>query len=197
LFDDVQREAVERLSKTDMDIDKAASDLKFGEEDSSCTIHDLLLGSLLYGGIRKEPSGPDDRASMSPVASPNFQGAKRLLERAFEKGYTMAAVQIGSFYIQEEKLAAGKNLNGDPKELAFEWYKKAADLGNPVMHHFFNLLKFNAFYMYIYILILIFITLRWPVIRLVSFMKTLLEVKRASRTLSSTMKRALNKVSYL
>lgn len=115
-----------------MNIDKAAEGLQLGEDQES-SVHDLVLGSLLYGGIRREPSGPNDRASMSPVASPNFEGAKRLLERALEKGYTMAAVQIGSFYMQEEKLAGGENLNGqDAKSLAYEWYKKAADLLNPV-----------------------------------------------------------------
>ncbi|KAG2207688.1 hypothetical protein INT47_011808 [Mucor saturninus] len=136
LFDNVQHEAVEKLSTTDMNIDKAAENLEL-EEDQESSVHDLVLGSLLYGGIRREPSGPDDRASMSPVASPNFEGAKRLLERALEKGYTMAAVQIGSFYMQEEKLAAGANLKSgqDPKILAYEWYKKAADASNPMACH--------------------------------------------------------------
>lgn len=116
-----------------MNIDKAAQDLQL-EEDQDSSIHDLVLGSLLYGGIRREPSGPADRASMSPAASPNFEGAKRLLERAFEKGYTMAAVQIGSIYMQEEKLAGGSNLkNGQNAQvLSYEWYKKAADALNPV-----------------------------------------------------------------
>jgi TPR repeat protein len=120
-----------------MNIDKAAEGLQLGEDQES-SVHDLVLGSLLYGGIRREPSGPDDRASMSPVASPNFEGAKRLLERSLEKGYTMAAVQIGSFYMQEEKLAGGQNLKDgqDAKVLAYEWYKKAADLSNPVSFYF-------------------------------------------------------------
>lgn len=133
LFDDAQHEAVEKLSTTDMNIDKAAEDLQL-EEDQDSSIHDLVLGSLLYGGIRREPSGPEDRASMSPVASPNFEGAKHLLERAFEKGYTMAAVQIGSIYMQEEKLAGGSNLKEgqNAKALSYEWYKKAADALNPV-----------------------------------------------------------------
>ncbi|KAG1151672.1 hypothetical protein G6F37_000122 [Rhizopus arrhizus] len=135
LFDEIQREAVEKLSTTDMNIDKAADGLKL-EEGQDSPVHDLVMGSLLYGGIRREPSGPDDRASMSPVASPNFEGAKHLLERAFDKGYTMAAVQIGSIYMQEEKLAGGKNMNGqDPKVFAYEWYKKAADLLNPMACH--------------------------------------------------------------
>lgn len=75
LFDEIQREAVEKLSTTDMNIDKAADGLKL-EEGQDSSVHDLVMGSLLYGGIRREPSGPDDRASMSPVASPNFEGAK-------------------------------------------------------------------------------------------------------------------------
>lgn len=135
LFDDIQREAVEKLSTTEMNIDKAADGLKLEETDDS-SVHDLVMGSLLYGGIRREPSGPDDRASMSPVASPNFEGAKSLLQRAFNKGYTMAAVQVGSIYMQEEKLAGGQNMKGqDAKVLAFEWYKKAADLSNPMACH--------------------------------------------------------------
>ncbi|KAG0163834.1 hypothetical protein DFQ28_004240 [Apophysomyces sp. BC1034] len=135
MFEKIQQEALELLSKTDMDIDKAAEGLNL-DEKSECSIHDLLLGSLLYGGLRREPSGPEDRASMSPVASPNFEGAKRLLERAFELGYTMAAVQIGSTYMQEEKLASGKNLPGqDPKKLAFGWYLKAAEKSNPMANH--------------------------------------------------------------
>ncbi|OBZ90056.1 putative beta-lactamase HcpC, partial [Choanephora cucurbitarum] len=137
LFDTIQREAVEKLSTTDMNIDKAAEGLSL-DEDQEASIHDLIMGSLLYGGIRREPSGPDDRASMSPVASPNFEGAKRLLERAFEKGYSMAAVQIGSFFMQEEKLAGGANLKQKTptaKELAYNWYKKAADASNPMACH--------------------------------------------------------------
>ncbi|KAI9480867.1 MAG: hypothetical protein EXX96DRAFT_564521 [Benjaminiella poitrasii] len=136
LFDACQHEAVEKLSTTDMNIDKAAADLQL-EEDQESSIHDLILGSLLYGGIRREPSGPNDRASMSPVASPNFEGAKRLLERAFEKGYTMAAVQIGSIYMQEEKIAGGANMkNGENAKLSsFNWYKKAADASNPMACH--------------------------------------------------------------
>ncbi|KAI8363930.1 hypothetical protein BD560DRAFT_455465 [Blakeslea trispora] len=137
LFDTIQREAVEKLSTTEMNIDKAAEGLKL-DEDQETSIHDLVMGSLLYGGIRREPSGPNDRVSMSPVASPNFEGAKRLLERAFEKGYTMAAVQIGSFFMQEEKLAGGANLkekNPTAKELAYTWYQKAADASNPMACH--------------------------------------------------------------
>ncbi|KAG1077052.1 hypothetical protein G6F42_025103 [Rhizopus arrhizus] len=74
---------------------------------------------------------------MSPAASPNFEGAKHLLERAFEKGYTMAAVQIGSIYMQEEKLAGGSNLKEgqNAKALSYEWYKKAADALNPMACH--------------------------------------------------------------
>ncbi|CAO3597041.1 unnamed protein product [Absidia cylindrospora] len=119
-----------------MNIDKAAEGLKLMDNET-CPLADLLLGSLLYGGLRRDPTGPDDRASMSPVASPNFAGAKHLLERAFvEHDYSMAAVQIGSFYTQEEKLAQGKNLPGqDPKKLAYEWYAKAAAKGNPMACH--------------------------------------------------------------
>lgn len=130
VFESTQQEAVERLSKADMNIDKAAEGIELGENAS---INDLLLASFLYGGVRREPINKDDRASMSPVASPNFDGAKKLLERAFEKGFTMAAVQIGSFYVQEQRLAEGKNLKDqDPKKLAYEWYTKAASKGNPV-----------------------------------------------------------------
>ncbi|KAI7867424.1 hypothetical protein BDF14DRAFT_1874970 [Spinellus fusiger] len=129
----VQQEAVERLSKTNMDIDKAAEGLGQGEEAS---VRDLLLCSLLYGGVRRDPTGPEDRASMSPLASPNFEGAKQLLIKAFDKGYTMAAVHIGSLYIQEDKLAEGKNVPGqDPKVLALEWYTRASEKGNPMAHH--------------------------------------------------------------
>ncbi|CAO3636487.1 unnamed protein product [Cunninghamella blakesleeana] len=119
-----------------MNIDKAAEGLKLLDSEK-CSLHDLLLGSLLYGGLRRDPATPDDHASMSPVASPNFEGAKHLLARAFdEHDYSMAAVQIGSFYTQEEKLAKGKNLPGqDPKKIAYEWYSKAAEKGNPMACH--------------------------------------------------------------
>ncbi|ORX56784.1 HCP-like protein [Hesseltinella vesiculosa] len=136
LFDTVQQEAVTRLSKSDMNIDKAAEGLTL--ESEQCPLKDLLLGSLLYGGLRRDPATPDDRASMSPVASPNFEGAKHLLERAFsEHDYTMAAVQIGSFYTQEDRLANGKNLPAgqDAKRLAYMWYAKAAEKGNPMACH--------------------------------------------------------------
>ncbi|KAI8069346.1 hypothetical protein BC940DRAFT_24803 [Gongronella butleri] len=127
LFDEIQQEAVTRLSKSDMNIDKAAEGLQLGENQA-----------LLYGGLRRDPTSPDDRASMSPVASPNFDGAKHLLERAFdEHKYSMAAVQIGSFYTQEDRIAAGKNMpkGQDPKKLAFQWYTKAAEMGNPMACH--------------------------------------------------------------
>ncbi|KAI9257332.1 hypothetical protein BDA99DRAFT_547799 [Phascolomyces articulosus] len=132
-FETIQQEAVERLSKTDMNIGKAAEGLDLEGKNR----HDLLLGSFLYGGVRREASGPEDRASMSPVASPNFEGAKKLMERAMETGCTMAGVQIGSFYVQEDKLAGGKNMKKgeDCKKLAYEFYKKAADLGNPMACH--------------------------------------------------------------
>lgn len=129
-FEKAQQEAVERLSKAnDMSIDKAAEGLDL----SGASIHDLILGSFLYGGVRSAEAEKNKEA-MSPVASPNFEGAKRLLELAFSKESTMAAVQIGSLYVQEDKLAGGKNMkNGeDCKQVAFSWYKKAADLGNPV-----------------------------------------------------------------
>ncbi|KAI8147599.1 hypothetical protein BJV82DRAFT_642958 [Fennellomyces sp. T-0311] len=132
-FEKVQQEAVERLSKSDMNIDKAAEGLDLKGSNR----HDLLLGSFLYGGVRREAAGPEDRAAMSPVASPNFEGAKKLMEAAFDGGCTMAAVQIGSFYMQEDRLAGGKNMKDgeDCKKLAFEYYKKAADQGNPMACH--------------------------------------------------------------
>ncbi|KAG2220694.1 hypothetical protein INT45_012558 [Circinella minor] len=132
-FETIQQEAVEQLSKTDMNIDKAAEGLDFEGSNR----HDLLLGSFLYGGVRREASGPEDRASMSPVASPNFEGAKKLMERAVKLGCTMGAVQIGSFYVQEDKLANGKNMKKgeDCKKLAYQYYKQAADQGNPMACH--------------------------------------------------------------
>ena len=134
-FETIQQEAVEQLSKTDMNIDKAAEGLDFEGKNR----HDLLLGSFLYGGVRREASGPEDRASMSPVASPNFEGAKKLMERALDLGCTMAAVQIGSFFVQEDKLANGKNMKKgeDCKKLAYQYYKQAADKGNPVRTFFY------------------------------------------------------------
>lgn len=167
-----------------MNIDKAAQGLRLAEEDDS-PVHDLVMGSLLYGGIRREPSGPDDHASMSPVASPNFEGAKHLLVRAFEKGYTMAAVQIGSIYMQEEKLAGGKNLNGqDPKVLAYQWYKKAADLSNPVRK------DDDCFRMCVFM-----DKNRWLVIKLVISWNKALDVTRIFKKQSNIIKRHLKKVN--
>jgi hypothetical protein len=131
LLTKLQQEAVERLSTADMDVTKAAANLNLGED---ATMQDLLLASFLYGGVRQEIKDQNDRANMSPLASPNFTGAKELLERAFSKKFSMAAVQIGSLYVQEDKLAAGANCaeGEDPKKLAYEWYLKAGNLGNPV-----------------------------------------------------------------
>lgn len=131
LLTKIQQQAVERLSEADMDVTKATADLKLGDD---ATMQDLLLASFLYGGVRQEIKDENDRAKMSPLASPNFNGAKELLERAFAKRFSMAAVQIGSLYVQEDKLAAGANCTDgtDPKKTAFEWYLKAANMGNPV-----------------------------------------------------------------
>lgn len=182
LFEKTQQEAVERLSKTDMNIDKAAEglDLKNG------SVRDLLLGSFLYGGVRREPAGPEDRASMSPVASPNFEGAKKLLESAFEQGFTMAAVQIGSFYVQEDKLANGKNLKAgeDAKKLAFEWYSKAAATGNPVSPSRKSGKNTRLTMSYI----------RWPATKLDTFWKTSMGVQRISRQPSSRIKKRMIRV---
>lgn len=131
LLTKIQQQAVERLSEADMDVTKATADLKLGDD---ATVQDLLLASFLYGGVRQEIKGENDRAKMSPLASPNFQGAKDLLERVFNKNFSMAAVQIGSLYVQEDKLAGGANCTDgtDPKKTAFEWYLIAANKGNPV-----------------------------------------------------------------
>ncbi|KAI9318686.1 hypothetical protein BX666DRAFT_1930632 [Dichotomocladium elegans] len=135
LFETAQQQAMERLSKTqDMNVDKAAEGLDLSKE--STQIMDLLLGSFLYGGVRNS-NAEEKRELMSPLASPNFEGAKAFLEQALGLGFSMAAVQIGSLYVQEDKIAAGKNMKEgeDAKQLAFEWYKKAADLNNPMALH--------------------------------------------------------------
>ncbi|KAG2180011.1 hypothetical protein INT43_003798, partial [Umbelopsis isabellina] len=134
LLTKLQQEAVERLSTADMDVSKAAANLNLGDD---ATMQDLLLASFLYGGVRQEIIDQNDRKNMSPLASPNFKGAKELLERAFSKKFSMAAVQVGSLYVQEDKLAAGANCTEgeDPKKLAYEWYLKAANLGNPMAQH--------------------------------------------------------------
>lgn len=141
LLTNVQQKAVERLSEANMDVSKATADLNLGDD---ATVPDLLLASFLYGGVREEITGENDRAKMSPVASPNFKGAKALLERVFTKNFSMAGVQIGSLYVQEDKLAGGANCTDgtDPKKEAYEWYLKAAKLGNPVRFHLLSVILF-------------------------------------------------------
>ncbi|KAI8576165.1 hypothetical protein K450DRAFT_258337 [Umbelopsis ramanniana AG] len=134
LLTNIQQQAVERLSEANMDVTKATADLSLGDD---AKVTDLLLASFLYGGVREEITGENDRAKMSPVASPNFKGAKALLERVFAKKFSMAGVQIGSLYVQEDKLAGGANCTDgtDPKKEAYDWYLKAAKLGNPMAQH--------------------------------------------------------------
>lgn len=120
----MQSEAAERLIANDMDADAAAAGLLLGD---NATTKDLLMASLLYGGVR-------NNATLSPLASPDFETAKKFYERALkDHGFSMAAVQLGSFYVQEDKQAEGANCpDMDPKKVAFDWYMVAAKMGNPV-----------------------------------------------------------------
>ncbi|RUP08582.1 hypothetical protein BC936DRAFT_140120 [Jimgerdemannia flammicorona] len=128
----VQSEAISRLRACDMDVELVVAELTL---DENATTKDLLKASLLYGRVRD--SQAREGANLSPLASPNFENAKKFYERALnEHGFSMAAAQLGSFYVQEDKHAAGANCPGlDPKKVAFDWYKVAAEMGNPMAQH--------------------------------------------------------------
>ncbi|KAF9974706.1 hypothetical protein BGZ73_001825 [Actinomortierella ambigua] len=143
---EVQKAVASALVEADMDISKACEILKLPKPDPSAeskvklTVQECLLMGFILGGIRESstPGSSSTTTSASPLSSPNFREEKSYYDLAFEKhGFTMAAVQLGSFYWQEFKAAGGVNcLPGeDPEKISAEYYEKAAKAGNPMGMH--------------------------------------------------------------
>ncbi|KAG0270367.1 hypothetical protein DFQ27_008382 [Actinomortierella ambigua] len=142
----VQKAVASALVEADMDIEKACKILKLPKPEPSAeskeklTVQECLLMGFILGGIRETatPGSSSTTTNASPLSSPNFREAKTYYDMAFEKhGFTMAAVQLGSFYWQEFKAAGGANcLAGeDPEKISAEYYEKAAKAGNPMGMH--------------------------------------------------------------
>ena len=136
---EIQKAVFVALMETDMDLDKAREFLKLdgSKKMEDMTIQEVLSNGFLLGGMRDDSSAPEGKKS-SPLSSPNFREAKKFYDYAFDKfKFTMAAVQLGSFYLHEFKECQGENcLEGeDPEQISLEYYLKAAEEGNPMAMH--------------------------------------------------------------
>ncbi|KAG0238078.1 hypothetical protein BGW42_007632 [Actinomortierella wolfii] len=143
---EVQKAVASALMEADMNTDKATEILKLpkpeptAESKDKLTVQECLLTGFMLGGIREasKPGSSSTTTSASPLSSPNFREAKSYYDLAFDKhGFTMAAVQLGSFYWQEHKVAGGANClpSEDPEKMSVEYYEKAAKAGNPMGMH--------------------------------------------------------------
>ncbi|KAG0205596.1 hypothetical protein BGX28_002801 [Mortierella sp. GBA30] len=135
---EIQKAVVEALLESDMDLEKARAYLKMTPLKENpmeqMTIQEVLTNGVLLGGVRSEDNGK----KASPLSAPNFREAKKFYDYAFEKfKFSMAAVQLASFYLHEHKECQGANcLEGeDPELISLEYYIKAAELGNPMAMH--------------------------------------------------------------
>lgn len=141
---EIQKAVFVALMEADMDTEKAREFLKMKPRTTpmeELTIQEVLSNGFLMGGVRddsKNPETADKKKKSSPVASPNFLEAKAYYDYAFDKfGFTMAAVQLGSFYYHEFKECQGENCQEgeDPETLSLDYYMKAAVSGNPMAMH--------------------------------------------------------------
>ncbi|KAG9071065.1 hypothetical protein KI688_008608 [Linnemannia hyalina] len=136
---EIQKAVFVALMETDMDLNKAREYLKLdgSKKMEDMTIQEVLSNGFLLGGMRDDSNAPEGKKS-SPLSSPNFREAKKFYDYAFDKfKFTMAAVQLGSFYLHEFKECQGENcLEGeDPEQVSLEYYLKAAEEGNPMAMH--------------------------------------------------------------
>ncbi|KAF8983907.1 hypothetical protein BGZ46_009258 [Entomortierella lignicola] len=136
---EVQKAVSEALITEDMDIEKARAYLKMKPLDTpmeDLTIQEVLTNGFLLGGIR-EDSNPEGKKA-SPLSAPNFRKAKAYYDYAFDRfKFSMAAVQLGSFYLHEFKDCKGENCEEgeDPEQISLDYYLKAAEVGNPMAMH--------------------------------------------------------------
>ncbi|GJJ73737.1 uncharacterized protein EMPS_06095 [Entomortierella parvispora] len=140
---EIQKAVFVALVESDMDTEKAREYLKMRSKDTpleELTIQEVLSNGFLLGGVRDDSKIPEAerKKKASPVASPNFLAAKAYYDYAFDKfGFTMAAVQLGSFYHHEFKECQGENCQAgeDPEQMSLDYFMKAAVKGNPMAMH--------------------------------------------------------------
>ncbi|KAF9564013.1 hypothetical protein BGW38_008933, partial [Lunasporangiospora selenospora] len=136
---EIQKAVFTALVENDMKTEKAREFLKMkpqGTDMAQLSIQEVLTNGFLMGGIREDAPGSTKKAS--PLSSPHFREAKSFYDYAFDKfEFTMAAVQLGSFYLHEWKECEGENCEAgeDPEKLSLEYYLKAAEKGNPMAMH--------------------------------------------------------------
>ncbi|KAI1320204.1 hypothetical protein EDD11_001809 [Mortierella claussenii] len=140
---EVQKAVSMALINNDLDIDLAHKYLKMKPRDTpmeQLTVQEVLSYGILLAGVKNDPKDPQnaDNDAASPLQAPNFREAKAYYDYAFDKfNFTMAAVQLGSFYLHEFKDCRGVNCQEgeDPEQISLEYYLKAAKAGNPMAMH--------------------------------------------------------------
>ncbi|KAG0298593.1 hypothetical protein BGZ98_000141 [Dissophora globulifera] len=144
----IQKAVAEALLKSDMDTEKARGYLNMkplSTPKEELTIQEVLSNGFLMGGVRSDGSSSKDQQESggidkkaSPLSAPGFREAKAFYDYAFEKfDFSMAAVQLGTFYAQEFKDCQGANcIEGeDPEQISIDYFLKAAAVGNPMAMH--------------------------------------------------------------
>ncbi|KAG0253296.1 hypothetical protein BG011_006434 [Mortierella polycephala] len=141
---ETQKAVAMALMESDMDQDKARQFLKMKSKEETLanmdtmTVQETLMNGILLGGIREAQHETPSGKKSSPLSSPTFREAKKFYDLALEKfKFSMAGVQLGSFYLHEFQDCKGENcLEGeDPEQVSLEYYLKAAELGNPMAIH--------------------------------------------------------------
>ncbi|KAG0080916.1 hypothetical protein BGZ93_005694 [Podila epicladia] len=134
---EIQKAVFLALVESDMDVDKARDFLKLSKDKKleDMTIQEVLTNGFLMGGMRDDESSGK---KTSPLSSPTFREAKVFYDYAFDKfQFSMAAVQLGSFYLHEFKECQGENCEPgeNAEQISLDYYLKAANLGNPMAMH--------------------------------------------------------------
>ncbi|KAF9427496.1 hypothetical protein BGZ94_004797 [Podila epigama] len=134
---EIQKLVFVALVECDMNVDKAREYLNLVKDKplEEMTVQEVLTNGFLMGGMREDDTS-GKRAS--PLSSATFREAKVFYDYAFDKfEFSMAAVQLGSFYLHEHKECHGENcLPGeDPEQISLDYYLKAAKTGNPMAMH--------------------------------------------------------------
>ncbi|KAK3828592.1 MAG: hypothetical protein J3Q66DRAFT_435097 [Benniella sp.] len=137
---EVQKAVSDALIQSDMDVEKARASLQLKPKDTpkdQLSNKELLSNGFLLGGIR-DTTTTDSTKKSSPLSAPGFREAKTFYDYLFdERKFSMAAVQVGSFYAQEARDCHGENCQEgeDPDQVSIEYFEKAARLGNPMAMH--------------------------------------------------------------
>ncbi|ORZ20981.1 hypothetical protein BCR41DRAFT_334829 [Lobosporangium transversale] len=137
---EIQKAVSAAYIANDMDLGKAQKYLNMKPRETpmdQLTVQEVLTQGLLLAGFRDNGVNGGE-APKSPLAAPNFREAKAYYDYAFDKfNFSLAAVQLGSFYFHEHKECQGRHcLEGeDPEQISFDYYLKAAEVGNPMAMH--------------------------------------------------------------